>query len=101
MSGVVGIAQGPEVRARAGAAGLDTKIAAQAADEDRVAHIHSAMSRLAELSGHLESQTKEANCVTKREMIRAVVRRIEIGLTKIAIVLRLPAQTSALGVARR
>ena len=85
-------------RAKARLADLDEKIAAQAADEDRRVHIQSAMSRLMELSGHLESQLKNAGWATKREIIRAVIQRIEIGLTNFAIVLRLPTETTTRGV---
>jgi len=74
---------------------LDTKIASQAADEDRRAHVRSAMSRLTELSSHLQSVLKRADWTTKREIVRAVVQRIEIGPTKVAVVLRLPTETSA------
>ena len=82
-------------RAKARLADLDERIAALAADEGRRAHIHSAMSRFAELSSHLESQLKKANWATKREILRAVVRRVEIGPRNIAIVLRLPTETRA------
>jgi hypothetical protein len=44
------------------------------------------------------SQLKKANWATKREIIRAVVQRIEIEPANIAIVLRLPTETSASGV---
>lgn len=74
-------------RTKARIADLDTKIASQADDEDRRAHVRSVMSRLAELSCHLQSQLKKADWATKREIIRAVVQRIEIGLTKIAVIL--------------
>jgi hypothetical protein len=56
------------------------------------------MSRLAELSSHLQSQLKVADWATKREIIRAVVQRIEIGPTKVAVVLRLPTEASALSL---
>ena len=42
-------------------ADIDTKISAQAADEDRRAHVHSEMSRLAELSTHLQSELNDAD----------------------------------------
>ena len=35
---------------------------------------------------------------TKREIIRALVQRIEIGPTKVAVVLRLPTETTALAL---
>ena len=36
-----------------------------------------------------------ADWATKREIVRALVQRIEIGPTKVTIVLRLPMQVSA------
>ena len=85
-------------RAKTRLADLDAKMALQAADEDRYAHVHSVMSRLAELSGHLPPQLNKANWATKREIIRAVVQRIDIGPKNIGIVLRLPGETSVRGV---
>ena len=43
----------------------------------------------------LPPNLKKADWATKREIIRAIVQRIEIGLTNIGIVLRLPAGMSA------
>jgi len=77
-------------RTKARLADIDTKIGAQAADEDRGIHVRSVMSRLAELARHLQSQLNDADWSTKREIIRALVQRIEIGPMKIAVVLRLP-----------
>jgi site-specific DNA recombinase len=85
-------------RAKASVADFDAKMALQAADEDRRAHVRSAMSRLAELSSHLPPQLKKSDWATTREIIRAVVQRIEIGPTNIGIVLRLPTDTSARSV---
>jgi site-specific DNA recombinase len=82
-------------RTKARIADIDTKIGAQAADEDRRARVRSVMNRLAELSSHLQSQLNDADWSTKREIIRALVQRIEIGPTKVAVVLRLPTETSA------
>jgi site-specific DNA recombinase len=84
-------------RAKARLADLDEKIAVQASDEDRRVRIQVAKSRLMALSGHLESQLKNANWTTKREIIRAVVQRIEIGLANFAIVLRLPTEAATRG----
>jgi hypothetical protein len=53
------------------------------------------MDRLAELSTHLQTQLNDADWTTKRDVLRALIQRIEIGPTSIAVVLRLPAQTSA------
>jgi hypothetical protein len=76
-------------------ADLVAKIASHAADEAQRARIHSAMSRFTELSSHLLSQLNEADWVIKREIIHAVVQQIEIWPTKIAVVLRIPAETGA------
>jgi hypothetical protein len=57
--------------------------------------VRSVMSRLVELSTHLQSQLNDADWATKREIVRALVQRIEIGPTKVAVVLRLPTGTSA------
>jgi len=77
-------------RAKARLAELDEKIGAQADDEDRDVHIRSAMARLTEVSIHLRSKLKKPTWAIKREIIRAVVQRIEIGPAKVAIVPRLP-----------
>jgi site-specific DNA recombinase len=82
-------------RTKARIADIGTKIGAKAADEDRRARVRSVMSRLTELSSHLQSQLNDADWSTKREIIRALVQRIEIGPTKVAVVLRLPTETSA------
>ena len=76
-------------------ADIEAKLSAQTADEDRRTHVRSVMSRLAELSSHLRTQLNDADWVTKREIIRALVQRIEIGPTSLAVFLRLPAETSA------
>jgi site-specific DNA recombinase len=81
-------------RAKARVADLDAKITSQATDEDRGAYIHLVMSCLTELSRHMKSQLKKPDWATKREIIRAVVQRIEIGPMNIAIVLRLPTEKS-------
>jgi site-specific DNA recombinase len=74
---------------------IDTKIGAQAADEGQRAHVRSVISRLAELSSHLKSHLNDADWSTRREIIRSLVQRIEIGPTKVAVVLRLPVDASA------
>jgi hypothetical protein len=56
------------------------------------------MTRLTTLSAHLQPQLNKADWSTRREIIRAIVQRIEIGLTNIAIVLRLPTEVSVRGV---
>ena len=85
-------------RAKTRLADFDAKIASQGADNDRRAPIASAMSHLTDLSSRVRSELKKANWDTKREIIRAVVQRIEIEPANIAIVLRLPTETSASGV---
>jgi site-specific DNA recombinase len=82
-------------RTKARIADIDKKIGTQAADEERRTHVRSIMNRLAELSTHLQSQLNNADWATKREIVRALVQRIEIGPTKVAVVLRLPMGTSA------
>ena len=82
-------------RTKARIADIDKKIGTQAADEERRTHVRSVMNRLAELSTHLQSQLNDADWATKREIVRALVQRIEIGPTKVAVVLRLPMGTSA------
>jgi site-specific DNA recombinase len=82
-------------RTKSRIADIETKLAAHAAAEERRIQVRSAMSRLAELSTHLQGQLNDADWDTKREVLRALIQRIEIGPTSIAVVLRLPAQTSA------
>ena len=82
-------------RTKSRIADIETKLAAHAAAEERRIHVRSAMSRLAELSTHLQRQLNDADWTTKRDVLRALIQRIEIGPTSIAVVLRLPAQTSA------
>ncbi len=82
-------------RTKARIADIDAKIGAQATDEDRRAHVDLVMSRLAELSRHLDSQLNNPDWATKREAIRALVQRIEIGQTKVVVVLRPPTEASS------
>ncbi|MGA3260601.1 MAG: hypothetical protein ABSE35_17105 [Bryobacteraceae bacterium] len=74
---------------------IETKIGAQATDEGRRAHVRSLMNRIAELSSHLQSLLHAPGWATKREIIRALVQRIEIGPKDVVIVLRLPTEASA------
>ena len=80
-------------RTKARISEIETKLSAQAADQDQRAHVRSLRTRLAALSSHLQSHLNEADWTTKREIIRALVQRIEIGTTSVAVVLRLPAET--------
>ena len=76
----------------------EAKLSAQKTGEERPAHVRSSMSRLGELSNHIESQLNDPEWATKREIIRAVVQRIEVEPAKVAIVLRLPLEPSARGL---
>jgi hypothetical protein len=58
----------------------------------------SVRSRLTEISDHVRIQLNDADWTTKREIIRALIQRIEIGPTKVAVVLRLPTDTSPRGL---
>jgi len=58
-------------RTKARIADIDKTIDTQGADEDRRTHVRSVMSRLAELSSHLQSQLNDADWATKREIVRA------------------------------
>ncbi len=51
-------------------------------------------SRLTEISSHLQNELSDVDCTTNREIIRALVQRIEIGQT-IAVVLCLRTDTGA------
>jgi len=77
---------------------IEVKLGAQETGEERRAHVHSLMGRLSELSKHIESQLRDPDWAAKREMVRAVVQRIEIEPAKVAIVLRLPLEPSARGL---
>jgi site-specific DNA recombinase len=85
-------------RTKARIADIEAKIAAQTEDEGPQAHLQSVRSRLAEISSHLQNQLSDADWTTKRETIRALIQRIEIGPTKVAVVLRLPTNTSTRAV---
>jgi site-specific DNA recombinase len=82
-------------RTKARIADIDERISAQTSDDGRQARLRSVQSRVAELSGHLQNKLSNADWSTRREIIRALVQRIEIGKTKIAVVLRLPTDTGA------
>ena len=64
-------------RTKARIADIDKKIGTQAADEELRTHVRSVMNRLAELSTHLQSQLNGADWATKREVVRALVQRID------------------------
>jgi site-specific DNA recombinase len=76
-------------------ADIDAKIGAQTSHEGRQANLRSVRSRLTEIASHVQNQLSDADWTTKREIIRALIQRIEIGTTKVAVVHRLPTDTSA------
>jgi site-specific DNA recombinase len=82
-------------RTKARVADIEAKIAAHTSDEGRRAHLRSVRNRLTEISSHVQNQLSDADWTTKREIVRALVQRIEIGPTKVTVVLRLPVETSA------
>ncbi len=73
---------------------IEAKIAAQTSDQGRQARLRLVRSRLTEISSHLQNELGDADWTTKREIIRALVQRIEIGQKKVALVLRPPTDTS-------
>ena len=56
------------------------------------------MTLLTELATYLRTRLNWADWCTKREIIGAIVQRIEIGPTNLGIVLRLPTEISVRGV---
>jgi site-specific DNA recombinase len=81
-------------RTKARIADIEEKLRVQVSDQDQQIHVRSVMRRLAEFSSHLQSNVNDADWTTKREVIRALVQRIEIGTTSVVVVLRLPADKS-------
>ena len=73
---------------------IETTLSFQTADRDPQTQIRSLMTRLAEVSSHLRNHLNDADWTTKREVIRALVQRIEIGMTSVVVVFRLPAEKS-------
>jgi site-specific DNA recombinase len=73
---------------------IDAKIAAHTSDHGRQARLRLVRSRLTEMSSHLQNELSDADWATKREIIRALVQRIEIVQEKVAVVLRPPTDTS-------
>ena len=77
-------------RTKSRIADIENKLAAHAVYEAGRAHACSVMIRLTELSTHLRTmQTGTA----KREIIRMLIRRIEVGPSSVAVVLRVAAET--------
>jgi site-specific DNA recombinase len=81
-------------RTKARIVDIEARIAAQTVCEDRQAHLQSVKSRLTEISTNVQNQLNDADWSTKRETIRALIQRIEMGPTKVAVVLRLPTNSS-------
>jgi hypothetical protein len=81
-------------RTKARIADIEAKIAVHTSDEGRETQLRSVRSRLTEISSHVKNQLSDADWTTKRDIIRALIQRIEIGPTKIAVVIRLPNDTS-------
>jgi site-specific DNA recombinase len=82
-------------RTKSRIADIETKLAAHAVDEERRTHVRSVMIRLAELSNHLQVQLNDADRTNKREIIRRLIQRIEIGPASAAVILRVPSETRA------
>lgn len=72
----------------------EAKIAAQSSDENRQARLRSVRLHLIEISMRFHNKLSDADGTSKREIVRALVQRTEIGQTKVAVILRLPIDTS-------
>jgi hypothetical protein len=82
-------------RTKARIADIEAKIAVHSSDEGRETQLGLVRSRLTEISSHVKNQLSDADWATKREIVHALVQRIEIGPTKVTIALRIPMQVSA------
>ena len=76
-------------RTRSRIAELDTQIQAYSGDIDQMEHLRLGVARLRELSATLGPGLADSDWHRKREVIRTVVQRIEIGHENIRIVFRL------------
>jgi len=76
-------------RTRSRIAELDTQIQASSGDIDQMEHLRLGVARLRELSATLGPGLADSDWHRKREVIRTVVQRIEIGHGNIRIVFRL------------
>ena len=76
-------------RTRSRIAELDTQIQAYSGDIDQMEHLRLGVARLRELSATLGPGLADSDWNRKREVIRTVVQRIEIGHGNIRIVFRL------------
>ena len=75
-------------RTKSRIADLDAKIKAYAGDVDQLEHVRLAASRLRELAAAIGPDLANADWHRRREMIRTLVQRIEIGLEVIKIIFR-------------
>ncbi len=76
-------------RTKSRIAELDTKIKDDAGDVDQLEHLRLAAKRLRELAAAVGPHRATADWHRRRDMIRTLVQRIEIGLEVIKIVFRL------------
>jgi len=76
-------------RTKSRIADLDTKIKDDAGDVDQLEHLRLAAKRLRELAAAVGPHRATADWHRRRDMIRTLVQRIEIGLEVIKIVFRL------------
>jgi hypothetical protein len=76
-------------RTRSRIAELDAKIQAYSGGIDQLEHMRLAVARLRELSATVAPDLADADWHRKREVIRTLVQRIELGQENIKIVFRL------------
>lgn len=74
---------------------INARIADHTSQEGRQAHLKSVTNRLIEIARQVRNKLIHADWTTKREIIRALVQRIEIGPKNIGVALRLPADSGA------
>jgi site-specific DNA recombinase len=84
-------------RTKSRIADLDAKIKADAGEVDRLEHLQLATKRLRELATAVGPHLADADWHRRREIIRTLVQRIEIGLDVIKIVFRVTRDTRGLG----
>ena len=77
-------------RTRSRIAELDTKIKDDAGDVDQLEHLRLAASRLRDLAAAVGPQLADSDWHRRRDIIRTLVQRIEIGPDVIKIVFRVP-----------
>jgi len=58
---------------------IDATISARTSDEGRQAHLRFVRNRLTAISSQVQNKLSHADWTTKREIIRALIQRIEIG----------------------